>query len=97
MRGYQLIDIVYSIQAIAISTRYAHNIGFSDSITNLLASAVGLAQAMGLHRIKSGEADDQQSIVTPHERIELENGKRLWWQLVVQDYFAIPFTESYCE
>ncbi|OAA75940.1 Zn(2)-C6 fungal-type DNA-binding domain protein [Akanthomyces lecanii RCEF 1005] len=88
-------SIVYSIQAIAISTRYAHNIGFSDSITNLLASAVGLAQAMGLHRIKSAEADDQQSVVTPHERIELENGKRLWWQLVVQDYFAIPFTESY--
>ncbi|TQV91592.1 serine carboxypeptidase [Cordyceps javanica] len=88
---------MYSIQSIVISTRYAHNIGFSDSVTNLLASAVGIAQAMGLHRIDRSKGDNEKLLNTPYEKVECENGKRIWWQLVIQDYFSIPFTESYCE
>ncbi|KAJ3497583.1 hypothetical protein NLG97_g1792 [Lecanicillium saksenae] len=62
-----------SIQAIVIATRFAHNIGFSDSVTNLLVSAVGLAQSMGLHRIDGSAADDQELGVASYKQIELEN------------------------
>ena len=89
---------MFSIQAVAISTRFAHNIGFSDTVTNLLTAVTGLAQAIGLHRIAfdaTDTADHQQTKNSWHESIEREIGKRTWWQLVIQDYFAIPFTERY--
>ncbi|KAJ6779818.1 hypothetical protein PWT90_01510 [Aphanocladium album] len=75
-----------SIQAIAISTRYAHNIGFSDSITNLLASAVGLAQSMGLHRIDGRAAGETQELdVASYAQIELENAKA-----ITRKHFTTP-------
>ena len=92
---------MFAIQAVIIATRFAHNIGFSSSVTNMVNSMVGIAQSIGLHRIN---IPDRHESLTPaqsrdlwHESIEIETGKRTWWQLVIQDHFAIPFTDSYCE
>ena len=30
-----------------------------------------------------------------HERVEIETGKRVWLQLVIQDHFQIPHTDTY--
>lgn len=81
-----------------IATRYAHNIGYSDSLGNMLYSMYGIAQTMGLHRISPSELDNTDPIKdSPEwfEKIEREVGKRTWWQLVIQDHFSIPFTETY--
>lgn len=94
---------VFSVQAIAIATRVAHNLGHSDSIANLLISAYGIARSLGLHRIKSPvstldlEHPSQASASRSawFELIEVEVGKRTWWQIVVQDHFSISFMEAY--
>jgi hypothetical protein len=87
---------LYSVQAIAISTEVAHNLGLSNLNATLSSAAVRIAQCLGLHKI----SDAPSLCVTPsdiwHEKIEREIGKRVWCQIVLQDHFAIPFTDSYC-
>lgn len=97
-REIGLTGLVFAIQAVVIATRYAHNIGYSDSLGNMLYSMYGIAQTMGLHRIPPSELDKTDCIKgSPEwfEKIEREVGKRTWWQLVIQDHFSIPFTETY--
>ncbi|KAH8898033.1 hypothetical protein GQ53DRAFT_454101 [Thozetella sp. PMI_491] len=92
---------MFAIQAIAVSTRVAHSLGLSDLNAKLLSSSVGIAQSLGLHRIRAcqthslSESTSEASRNTWYETIETEVGKRTWWQLVVQDYFGIPFTETF--
>ena len=86
---------MYSVQAIALSTEVAHSLGFSDLGATLTAAAIRLSQCMGLHKItdppKSKICDTEQW----HEVIEIEIGKRVWCQLVIQDHFGLCFTDSY--
>ncbi|KAL4946456.1 hypothetical protein BDV06DRAFT_218386 [Aspergillus oleicola] len=65
----------YSIQAIATLTMSAHLLGFSNSLSVLIASAARIGQCMGLHQT-----------FTP---------TGAWRQLCIQDWFSIPFFESY--
>lgn len=90
---------MFSVQAIVLSTRVAHNLGQSEPLANLVISAMGIAQTLGLHKIRSQSRGTNGPPSDPHsawfESIELEVGKRTWWQLVIQDHFSIPFTETY--
>jgi hypothetical protein len=84
------------LQAIVLSTRVAHNLGRSDWNATLIGAAIRIAHCMGLHMIQgSGE----ELLVNTKDGwfhcIETEIGRRCWNQLVIQDYFQIPFTGTY--
>lgn len=87
---------MYSVQAIAISTEVAHNLGLSNLNAVLSSAGVRIAQCLGLHKIADGPSLSVDPSEVWHEIIERETGKRVWCQLVIQDHFAIPFTDSYC-
>lgn len=75
-----------SCQAIATGTVAAHLLGFSSLQSIRLAAAVRIAQSLGLHRLSSGIAGNNRVA---------EPGRRVWTQLYSQDWFGIPFSESY--
>lgn len=75
-----------SVEAIATLTISAHMIGYSNQQSILLASAIKISQSLGLHRL--GPEPTQ-----PSERDF--RGRRVWAQLCTQDWFSIPFSESY--
>jgi hypothetical protein len=85
-----IVRLVYSVQAIVISTEVAHNIGFSELNAVLLGSAIRIAQCLGLHKI-----NPNQDQLEWREMVETELGKRVWCQMIVQDLFAIPFNGSH--
>ncbi|KAL4902890.1 hypothetical protein BDW74DRAFT_186556 [Aspergillus multicolor] len=65
---------VYAIQAVGTLTMSAHLLGFSNSLSVLIAPAARIGQCLGLqHREASGA----------------------WRQICIQDWFSIPFFESY--
>lgn len=86
---------MYSIQAIVLSTEVAHNLGFSDLNSTLIAAAIRLAQCMGLHKITEDSVLEAEGSGQWHETIEREIGKRVWCQIVIQDHFGLCFTDSY--
>lgn len=73
-----------SCEAIATLTLPAHLLGCSNNQSVLLASAVRIAQSLGLHRLSNSAKDPAT-----------ERGRRVWCQLCTQDWFGIPFLESY--
>jgi hypothetical protein len=77
---------IFSCQAIATGTISAHLLGFSSSQSIQLAAAVRIAQSLGLHRL------GPESLGSFAEK---EIGRRVWTQLCTQDWFSIPFSESY--
>ncbi|KAJ4348493.1 uncharacterized protein N0V89_009869 [Didymosphaeria variabile] len=90
LSNYIEIHTIYSVQAIATLTISAHVIGKSNSQAVLLASAGKIAQTLGLHRLGSESTD--LSIEQLRKR---EAGKRVLTQLCTQDWFQIPFSETY--
>ncbi|KAJ5295469.1 hypothetical protein PENANT_c001G08466 [Penicillium antarcticum] len=88
---YMAYHSIYSVQAIATLTISAHMLGYSNGLSVLLASAVRIAQGLGLHEMK----EDQEATQTAENILSREIGRRVWCQLCIQDWFSIPFTESY--
>lgn len=91
---------LYAVQAIVISTRIAHNLDRTDLNAILVGAAVRIAHCLGLHKIADppADGDDTETIDASgawHERVEIETGKRVWLQLVIQDHFQIPYTDTY--
>lgn len=80
---------LYGIECIATMTISAHLLGHSNSHSVKLASAVRIAQSLGMHRLGE-EPDDHLS-----NPVRREIGRRLWTELCIQDWFSIPFSESY--
>ncbi|KAJ5151315.1 uncharacterized protein N7482_010567 [Penicillium canariense] len=86
---YMANHSIYSVEAIACLTISAHMLGHSNGFSVLLASAVRIAQGIGLHQLDTD--DDHQSVTS----VKQEIGRRIWCQLCIQDWFSIPFSESY--
>ncbi|KXS99960.1 hypothetical protein AC578_810 [Pseudocercospora eumusae] len=82
---YMARPSIRSCEAIATLTICAHILGYSNQQAVLLASAVRIAQSLGLHRL-----DD-----TSPKTVDRETGRRVWTQLCSQDWFSIPFSECY--
>ncbi|KAL2842703.1 hypothetical protein BJY01DRAFT_248968 [Aspergillus pseudoustus] len=80
---------IYAVECIATMTSSAHMLGHSNSHSVMLATAVRIAQGLGLHLLGSGEQD------TPNNIVRKEIGRRVWTELCIQDWFSIPFSESY--
>ncbi|TPX18641.1 uncharacterized protein E0L32_002498 [Thyridium curvatum] len=77
---------ILSVQAIATLTIAAHMLGLSNMQSIHLAAAVRIAQSLGLHRLTED---------SPGTPVEKETGKRVWSQLCSQDWFSLPFSETY--
>ena len=80
---------IHSVEAIATLTISAHILGRSNSQSILLSSAGRIAQSLGLHRLNG----DARGSLDQTRRIEA--GRRVFNQLCTQDWFQIPFSESY--
>jgi hypothetical protein len=80
---------IYAVECIATMTSSAHMLGHSNSHSVMLATAVRIAQSLGLHLLGSGPYD------TPNTVVRKEIGRRVWTELCIQDWFSIPFSESY--
>ncbi|TVY93627.1 putative transcription factor [Lachnellula willkommii] len=94
---YQQNHSLYGVQTIASSTICAHLLGFSNSQSVLLAAAVRIAQSLGLHRLgKPKSSAHENTNYDPAERVQQEIGRRVWQQLTIQDWFSVPFSETYC-
>lgn len=83
---YAANQSILSVQAIATLTISAHLLGFSNMQSIHLAAAVRIAQSLGLHRLTED---------SPGNAVERETGKRVWSQLCSQDWFSLPFSETY--
>ena len=77
---------LHAIQAITSLTNTAHMLGHSNTQSIMLASAVRIAQSLGLHRLNEDARGTD---------IELETGRRAWQELCTQDWFSTAFSESY--
>jgi hypothetical protein len=96
LADYLEVHTVYSVQAICSLTISAHIIGVSNTQSVLLSSANRIAQSLGIHRLGSeptGPRNPSSDDVA--QRNTRETGRRLWCQLCTQDWFSIPFSESY--
>ncbi|RDW62294.1 hypothetical protein BP6252_11727 [Coleophoma cylindrospora] len=94
---YQQNHCIYSVQAISSMTICAHILGYSNSQSVLLAAAVRIGQSLGLHRLTRHSKDTQQLDGKGlAEAIQKETRRRLWQQLAIQDWFSVPFSETYC-
>jgi hypothetical protein len=83
---YAANQSLFSVQAISTLTISAHLLGFSNIHSVHLAAAIRIAQGLGLHRI----AEESPGAV-----VDKECGRRLWSQLCCQDWFSIPFSDTY--
>lgn len=52
---------------------------------------------MGLHKISDTQLPLSTETDAWHDLLERELGKRVWWQLVNQDYFSMHYTDTYSE
>lgn len=93
LAGYMELHTVYSVQSIATLTISAHILGNSNSQSVLLASAGRIAQSLGLHRLENESGSAAETTVDQVRKSEA--GKRLFIQLCTQDWFSIPFSETY--
>ncbi|KAJ5935625.1 hypothetical protein N7466_005172 [Penicillium verhagenii] len=85
---------IYSVQAVVISTEVAHNLGLSQLNATLFNAAVRIAECLGIHKIKNHPPTPKTKDGW-EERVEREVGRRVWCQMLIQDHFAIPFTDTY--
>lgn len=86
---------IYSVQATVISTEVAHNLGLSQLNATLFNAAVRIAECLGIHKIKDHPLTPTRTQEEWEERVEREVGRRVWCQMIIQDHFAIPFTDTY--
>lgn len=91
---------LYSVQAIVISTEIAHNLGHSQLNATLFSAAIRIGECLGVHKIGDTETASASSGSSLSQEawygtLEKEVGRRVWLQMVIQDHFAIPFTDSY--
>ncbi|CAG8921005.1 unnamed protein product [Penicillium salamii] len=86
---------LYSVQAIVISTEVAHNLGLSQLNATLFNAGVRIAECLGIHKIQDHSSKPPRSKEEWEDKVEREVGRRVWCQMIIQDHFAIPFTDSY--
>jgi hypothetical protein len=91
---------LWTVQAIAILSLCGHNVCDSDLLSSLLAVGIKTAQSLGLHSLgrrsraiekKQNQGVDLSGHMDVAEVVDVEMGKRVWWALVLEDWFAIPF------
>ncbi|KAH7028931.1 uncharacterized protein B0I36DRAFT_384554 [Microdochium trichocladiopsis] len=81
---YMANHSIVAVQSVIISAMVAHPLGHGARHTIHLAACLRIAQCLGLAENKPSST-----------REEAEVCGRVWWQLLVQDYFLVPMAGSY--
>ncbi|PWN92595.1 hypothetical protein FA10DRAFT_96112 [Acaromyces ingoldii] len=93
----------FACQAIAILSVCGHNVVDSNLLSSLLAVGIKTAQMLNLHVLGAESERVRREVealaatgvhadgALRRRLVTLEMGKRVWWSLTQQDYFAIPF------
>ena len=75
----------------------AHPLGHGVQHMVMLSACLRIAQCLGLAEQKPSPTNGAG--ITPRQsssaRINEEVIRRVWWQLIVQDYFLVPMAGSY--
>jgi hypothetical protein len=72
-------------------------LGHSDLQTVLVATAIRIAQCMGLDKQVDNHNSHMESPPSFESKVKDEVVRRIWWQLIIQDYFEIAFANRYSE
>ncbi|KAH8700078.1 hypothetical protein BGW36DRAFT_424919 [Talaromyces proteolyticus] len=90
---------IYSVQAIATLAMSAHILDQSAELSVLRGAATQIARGLGLDQLSH---DARVDIVTStsseadkYKLLQRDTGRRLWFQLCVQDWISLPFSESH--
>ena len=81
---------LYSVEAIVTLSMAAYGLAHMKRQSVLMATGVRISQSLGMHEL--GKSDLRAPL---DDIIENETKCRVWYTLVRQDYFFIPFSESY--
>lgn len=82
----------------AIIVSPANHLGKSDLYFTQLATAIRIAQALNINHLGRDSYPARPGTTAPamdpRALITREVCKRTWWQLVIQDFFHLPFNRS---
>jgi hypothetical protein len=97
--NYSTRRTIYSVQAIATLAMSAHVLDRSVELSVLLGAAIQIARSLGLDQLGHDARADSVTAASPpadqHRLLRRDTGRRLWFQLCVQDWISLPFTESH--
>ncbi|OAQ99585.1 hypothetical protein LLEC1_02932 [Akanthomyces lecanii] len=97
--NYSAKQSIYSVQAIATLALSAHILDQSAELSVLRGAATQIARRLGLdqleHNSRLDTATPTSSDADRHVLLQRETGRRLWFQLCVQDWLLLPFAESH--
>ncbi|KAJ2968442.1 hypothetical protein NQ176_g9179 [Zarea fungicola] len=97
--NYSAKQSIYSVQAIATLALSAHILGQSAELSVLRGAATQIARRLGLDQLEHNACLDTatptSSDADRHRLLQRETGRRLWFQLCVQDWLLLPFAESH--
>ncbi|PWN50077.1 hypothetical protein IE53DRAFT_380047 [Violaceomyces palustris] len=85
-------DLLNSLLAVGIKTAQTLNLHGLGKVSKQLAN---LASSRSAREAEANKDDHNQDLGWRRRIVEVELGKRVWWALTQQDYFAIPFRGVY--
>lgn len=97
--NYSAKQSIHSVQAIATLALSAHILDQSAELSVLRGAATQIARRLGLDQLEHNPSlDTTTPTSTDEDRYRLlqrDTGRRLWFQLCVQDWLLLPFAESH--
>lgn len=97
--NYSAKQSIYSVQAIATLALSAHILDQSAELSVLRGAATQIARRLGLDQLEHNPCLDTatptSSDADRHRLLQRDTGRRLWFQLCVQDWLLLPFAESH--
>lgn len=85
----------YSVQAIQVLALSSHILGLSHRQSLMSGTALRIAQALGLQRLSHNHGKSRIQ-VSEETLLATEADRRLWWNLVMSDWFSVSTTEVHC-
>jgi hypothetical protein len=89
---------LYSTQTILVLCSPANHLGRSDWYLSALAVGIRIAQALNINNLGKDAYPAAEGAVLPsmdpNALILREMCKRIWYQLVIQDWFHLPFNRT---
>lgn len=77
---------LYFVQAVQVLALSSHLLGHSERQFALFGESVQLAQNLGFHMLPTRARCDMLT----EDQVMTDTGRRIWWALAVQDWFAVP-------
>ncbi|KAL5601113.1 hypothetical protein BROUX41_005927 [Berkeleyomyces rouxiae] len=92
---YTVNHSAFTLQAIIISCMVAHPLGQAVRQMVLLSSSLRIAQCLDYAAHTPSKIATENGMTDLSKKITEEVQRRIWWQILVQDYFLVPMAGSY--